>query len=92
MFIFSRDFGKHVDPRRWRLLIALAALAVGAVVLQRTSLAPLPHSRDDGLAGVATGLVLGCMALRVHQLRLRERGRRAAVSLPRRSAGSPRRR
>jgi len=75
MFILSRYFGNHVDPRRWRLLIASAALAVGAVILQRTSLAPLPHSRDDGLAGVATGMVLGCMALGVHQLHLRKNGR-----------------
>jgi uncharacterized membrane protein YccC len=75
MLILSRDFGKHVDPRRWRLLIALAALTVAVVILQHTSLAPLPHSRDDTLAGVATGLVLGCVALRVHQLHLRKRGR-----------------
>ena len=75
MFILSRDFGKHVDPRSWWLLIALAALAVGAVILQHTSMALLPHSRDDALAGVATGLVLGTMAVRVHQLALRKRGR-----------------
>ena len=74
MFIFSRSFGEHVDPRSWWLLPALAALAVGAVILQHTSMALLPHSRDDALAGVATGLVLGCMALRVQQLHLRKRG------------------
>lgn len=46
---------------RFKLLAALAAVAVLLVVLQRTSVAPLPHAADSFLGGLATGLCLSAV-------------------------------
>jgi hypothetical protein len=52
------------EGARLKLLAALA-LVVGLIaVLQRSSLAPLPHGADDFLGGLAVGLALSALIAR----------------------------
>ncbi|HEX6037953.1 hypothetical protein [Longimicrobium sp.] len=43
---------------RFKLILALTAVAALLVVLQQTALAPLPHSSDSFLGGIAAGLAV----------------------------------
>jgi hypothetical protein len=54
----SNPAGMSADPRLKvaGLIIVLAALYV---LIQRTSLAPFPHTADDFVGGLAIGLAIG---------------------------------
>jgi hypothetical protein len=54
----SDSTGTSVDPR-FKIAGVVLVLAVLYVLIQRTSLAPFPHTADDFVGGLAIGLAIG---------------------------------
>jgi hypothetical protein len=52
------DSGTSVDPR-FKIAGVIIILAVLYSLVQRTSLAPFPHTADDFVSGLAIGLAIG---------------------------------
>ena len=61
MLIVSHPSDPAAFRARLRLLVVLTIVAAALTLLQRTAFAPLPHSSDGTLAGLALAFASGAI-------------------------------